>query len=83
GLGLARWSLTWLPALCVAGGLLVMLGLGRALNALMAGEQTAVTLGLDARRVRLWVFVCCSLLTGVRQHETDEADGAAHRDQHA
>ncbi|MBE0762970.1 iron chelate uptake ABC transporter family permease subunit, partial [Escherichia coli] len=29
------------------------------------GEQTAVTLGLDARRVRLWVFVCCSLLTGV------------------
>ncbi|MBF3044941.1 iron chelate uptake ABC transporter family permease subunit, partial [Pseudomonas aeruginosa] len=26
---------------------------------------TAVTLGLDARRVRLWVFVCCSLLTGV------------------
>ncbi|MCO3389736.1 iron ABC transporter permease [Pseudomonas aeruginosa] len=65
GLGLARWSLIWLPALCVAGGLLVLLGLGRALNALMAGEQTAVTLGLDARRVRLWVFVCCSLLTGV------------------
>ena len=64
-LGLARWSLIWLPALCVAGGLLVLLGLGRALNALMAGEQTAVTLGLDARRVRLWVFVCCSLLTGV------------------
>ena len=62
---LARWSLIWLPALCVAGGLLVLLGLGRALNALMAGEQTAVTLGLDARRVRLWVFVCCSLLTGV------------------
>lgn len=53
GLGLARWSLIWLPALCVAGGLLVLLGLGRALNALMAGEQTAVTLGLDARRVRL------------------------------
>ncbi len=65
GLGLARWSLIWLPALCVAGGLLVLLGLGRALNALMAGEQTAVTLGLDARRVRLWVFICCSLLTGV------------------
>ncbi len=46
GLGLARWSLIWLPALCAAGGLLVLLGLGRALNALMAGEQTAVTLGL-------------------------------------
>ncbi|MDN5515007.1 MAG: iron ABC transporter permease, partial [Pseudomonas sp.] len=42
-----------------------MLGLGRALNALMAGEQSAVSLGLEPRRVRLLVFVVASLLTGV------------------
>ena len=65
GLGLARWELLWLPALCLALALVVLLGLGRALNALMAGEQSAVSLGLEPRRVRLLVFVVASLLTGV------------------
>ncbi len=65
GLGLARWELLWLPALCLALALLVLLGLGRALNALMAGEHSAVSLGLEPRRVRLLVFVVASLLTGV------------------
>lgn len=65
GLGLARWELLWLPALCLALTLVVLLGLGRALNALMAGEQSAVSLGLEPRRVRLLVFVVASLLTGV------------------
>jgi len=55
GLGLARWELLWLPALCLALALAVLLGLGRALNALMAGEQSAVSLGLEPRRVRLLV----------------------------
>uniref|UniRef100_A4Y145 Transport system permease protein n=1 Tax=Ectopseudomonas mendocina (strain ymp) TaxID=399739 RepID=A4Y145_ECTM1 len=65
GLGLARWELLWPPALCLALALAVLLGLGRALNALMAGEQSAVSLGLEPRRVRLLVFVVASLLTGV------------------
>ena len=65
GLGLARWELLWLPALCLALALLLLLGLARALNALMAGEHSAVSLGLEPRRVRLLVFVCTSLLTGV------------------
>jgi iron complex transport system permease protein len=65
GLGLARWELLWLPALCLALAVLLLLGLARALNALMAGEHSAVSLGLEPRRVRLLVFVCASLLTGV------------------
>lgn len=65
GLGLARWELLWLPALCLGLALVVLLGLARALNGLMAGEQSAVSLGLEPRRVRLLVFVCASLLTGV------------------
>ncbi|WP_248738484.1 FecCD family ABC transporter permease [Pseudomonas sp. MWU12-2029] len=65
GLGLARWELLAVPALCVLLGLILLLGMARPLNALMAGEHTAVTLGLNARSVRLRVFVIASLMTGV------------------
>ncbi|MNZ66276.1 Hemin transport system permease protein HmuU [compost metagenome] len=65
GLGLARWELLPLPAACVALGLTLLVGMARPLNALMAGEQTAVTLGLNARTVRLQVFLIASLMTGV------------------
>ena len=41
--------------------------MARPLNALMAGEQTAVTLGLNARNVRLKVFLIASLMTGMVQ----------------
>lgn len=46
GLGLARWEMLWLPALCLLLGLLALLALARGLNALMSGEHTAVSLGL-------------------------------------
>ncbi|MBV4460555.1 iron ABC transporter permease [Pseudomonas sp. COR58] len=65
GLGLARWELLAVPALSVLLGLILLIGMARPLNALMAGEQTAVTLGLNARSVRLRVFVIASLMTGV------------------
>ena len=65
GLGLARWELLAVPAATVMLGLALLQGMARPLNALMAGEQTAVTLGLNARAVRLRVFVIASLMTGV------------------
>lgn len=65
GLGLAQWSLLWLPAASVLGGFILLMCLARALNALLGGEQTAVSLGFDTRRVRALVFVGCALLTGV------------------
>lgn len=65
GLGLARWELLGVPALCVLIGLFLLLAMARSLNALMAGEQTAVTLGLNARKVRIKVFLIASLMTGV------------------
>jgi iron complex transport system permease protein len=65
GLGLAQWSLLWLPAVCVLAGFILLMSLARALNALMSGEQTAVSLGYDTRRVRAQVFVGTALLTGV------------------
>ncbi|ATP50831.1 ABC transporter permease [Pseudomonas putida] len=65
GLGAARWHVLWLPALCVVLGLVALQVMGRGLNALMSGEQTAVSLGFSGRRLRLQVFTCTSLLTGV------------------
>jgi len=65
GLGLARWELLAVPSAVVLLGLFLLLGMARPLNALMAGEQTAVTLGLNARNVRLKVFLIASLMTGV------------------
>ncbi|MCI0915137.1 FecCD family ABC transporter permease [Pseudomonas putida] len=65
GLGAARWSVIGLPAVCVLLGLLALQVMGRGLNALMSGEQTAISLGFSGRRLRLHVFICTSLLTGV------------------
>jgi len=65
GLGLARWELLGIPAISVLIGLVLLLAMARSLNALMAGEQTAVTLGLNARNVRVKVFLIASLMTGV------------------
>ncbi len=65
GLGLARWDMLGLPALCVLAGLIALLALARPLNVLMSGEHTAVSLGFDTRRVRWQVFISTSLLTGV------------------
>ncbi|WP_410524858.1 FecCD family ABC transporter permease [Pseudomonas sp. DTU_2021_1001937_2_SI_NGA_ILE_001] len=65
GLGQASWNLLPLPALGVLAALLVLLVLARPLDALLCGEHTAASLGVDTRRLRWQVFVCCSLLTGV------------------
>lgn len=65
GLGAARWTVIWLPALCVVFSLGLLLVLARGLNALMSGEQTAISLGFSGRRLRVQVFICTSLLTGV------------------
>ncbi|MCW3478477.1 iron ABC transporter permease [Neisseriaceae bacterium JH1-16] len=65
GLGLARWNLLPIPALVLLIGFVVLVGLGRSLNALMAGEQTATALGIRVSALRLTVFVIASLMTGV------------------
>jgi iron complex transport system permease protein len=64
-LGGARWSYLTLPAI----GFVVAttsLGLnGRQLNALVMGDETARTLGVDVDGLRRRVFVVASLLTGL------------------
>ena len=65
GLGAARWSYLGLPAAAILGGTAVLLLHARPLNALLAGDETAVSLGVDARRVRRRLFALAALLTGV------------------
>lgn len=65
GFGAARWTHVLLPAVAVATGLLLLLAHARSLNALLAGDETAATLGVDVGRLRWQLFAVCSLLTGV------------------
>ncbi|WP_258190380.1 FecCD family ABC transporter permease [Stutzerimonas azotifigens] len=65
GLGSARWELVWLPAVSVVAAGMALVAWARPLNALMAGEQTAVSLGVSPARLRLFIFVSTSALTAV------------------
>ena len=64
-LGGARWSQLWLPATAVIAGTLLLMLQARSLNALLVGDETAATLGIDLRRFRRQLFVLAALLTGV------------------
>ena len=63
GLGLASWSNIWLA---IAGSLVALVtGLSRRahLDALLGGEETAASLGVDVARLRVVVFLCSALST--------------------
>ncbi|MDK1705583.1 iron ABC transporter permease [Serratia rubidaea] len=63
GLGLASWDNLWLA---VAANLLLVGFVclrWRALDALLSGEQTAVSLGVHLTRLRSEIFLCCALAT--------------------
>ncbi|TFZ53210.1 iron ABC transporter permease [Serratia proteamaculans] len=65
GLGLARWD-NLIFALLALLVLVVLIALRwRSLDGLLAGEQTAGTLGINTRRLRTEVFLCCSLATAL------------------
>ncbi|MFI7044522.1 FecCD family ABC transporter permease [Streptosporangium sandarakinum] len=64
-LGGARWHMLPLPAVVLAAGVTYLLLQHRPLNALAAGEETAVSLGVNVHRFRLTLFVLTSLLVGV------------------
>ncbi|MEW6341243.1 MAG: iron ABC transporter permease [Pseudomonadota bacterium] len=65
GLGLARWNLLTIPALVLAAGFVFLTATARSLNAVMAGDQTAATLGINVSALRIQAFVVASLMTGV------------------
>ena len=60
----ARWAYLGLPAVILAAGTCYLLLQARSLNAVLVGEDTATTLGVDVKRFRLAVLAVASILTG-------------------
>ncbi|TGG93848.1 iron ABC transporter permease [Natronospirillum operosum] len=63
--GGARWSNLGLPALVLLVGTGYLALNARRLNALLVGDETAATLGVDVTKLRRTLFIVLSLLTGV------------------
>lgn len=61
----ANWSQLRVPAAALMLGIVVLLLQARALNALLSGEETAASLGVNVRRFQIEMLVVTSLLTGV------------------
>lgn len=63
--GRASWPLLGIPATTLAVGVGYLLLQARRLNALALGDDTAVALGVDVRRLRASLFLVTSVMTGV------------------
>lgn len=61
----ATWRSLWLPATATAAGAVVLIADGPALNALLSGDETAASLGVDVRRLRRRLLAVTALLTAV------------------
>jgi iron complex transport system permease protein len=59
----ASWSKLWIAAPVVLAGVVVLWALGRHLNALLAGDDTAAALGIDVTRLRRGLVVLTALMT--------------------
>jgi iron complex transport system permease protein len=60
-----QWRDLLLPLLALMLGAGYLMLQGRSLNALVMGEETAITLGTDTEQLRKQLFLITSLLTGV------------------
>ena len=61
----AEWSFLGLPAAALLLGISILILKYRAMNALLAGEETAITLGVDTQGLRRQLLVLTALITGV------------------
>ena len=61
----ASWRSLWLPAAATATGFAVLLADGTRLNALLIGDETASSLGVDIHRLRARLLAVTALLTAV------------------
>lgn len=64
-LAAARWTYLGVPSIVLAAGIVLLIGRARAMNALLVGDETASSLGVNVDRVRRELFALASLVTGV------------------
>lgn len=65
GLGLATWEMLFWALIILIIASTLILSICNALNAIMVGDETALTLGISPKKIRLYVFTISSLITGV------------------
>lgn len=65
GLGLAQWEHLIYPALVILLGGGYLMYYSENLNAIIVGDETALTLGVSVRKFRISVFIVAALITGV------------------
>ena len=63
-LGAAKWEYLGAPGLAVLVSTILLMLQARPLNALLAGEETAIGLGVNVERFRIQLFVITSLMVG-------------------
>lgn len=63
GLGLARWDNLFIPFLSLLMIAAFTACRWRSLDSLLAGEQTARSMGVNVSRLRTETFICCALST--------------------
>lgn len=61
----AKWEYLTIPGVVVVAGMFVLMTYYRSLNAIMMGEETARTLGVNTEHFRKMLLVMTALLTGV------------------
>ena len=65
GLESRSWEHVWMGLPAILLGCLLLLPLGRAMNLLSLGEQSAQSLGVDVRRLRRQLIVLSTILTAL------------------
>jgi iron complex transport system permease protein len=61
----AQWATLWLPFLVIMLCTFVMLSFRRQLNAMLLGDESAITLGVRVHRFRILMLILSSLITAV------------------
>ena len=65
GLGLASWDKLLIPTFIMFICIPYLYTQSKNLNAMMSGEETAITLGINTTKKRTALFVICAVMTGV------------------
>lgn len=65
GLGLARWSHLFIPFIACLSGYIFLHFQARYINALLIGDETAISLGINVKKLRLLLFITSALITAV------------------
>lgn len=59
----AQWQTLWFPAVVIISCMAIILSYRRQLNAMLLGDESATTLGINVKKFRLTMLIISSLIT--------------------